>query len=678
MPTITQENRFLKLDTPLGADVLLIRSFSCSERISGLYTVHVAVAVTPENVRAVKGSDLIGKEALISLSQLDDETRFFHGIIRRLVFTGKDNDFFHFNLEIVPWLWLLTQATDCRIYQEKKVPEIVEQILKDRGCPAFEFNLSKPHTSWDYCVQYRETFYQFIARLLEQEGMFFYFKHAEEKCTLVIADNPAVHECCPGNSQYRFEEAGAGEGAHEDMVHHWEVNEQLRPGKFTMRDHHFQIPSHELLVSEPSVIEVGDNHQLEIYDYPGEYSHLFVQPDKRLGEVQEEGNLAVRRRMLAEEAAYRVVSAASTAKSAISGFTFDLTNHFQRDYNKEYVITSVQHTATQSPDYVNNSPVEHPYKNTFHCILSETPFLPGRATPKPTVLGPQTAVVVGPKGEEIYTDKYGRVKVRFFWDRYAKGDETSSCWIRVSSPWGGKSWGGVAVPRIGQEVIVDFLEGDPDQPIITGRVYNAEQMPPYDLPKQAMVSGMKTNSTPGGGGYNEIALDDTKKKEMFRMHAQYDMSTTVEHDDTQTIHNNRTITVDGTHTETIVKDTKITVSEGNLVHTVAKGSADYTVKKDITETYLANQKTNVTNVITITAGDEIKIITGESSIHMKKDGTINISGVDITITGGKTTKIGVGNQNMTCNLQKVEVSGAAINSSAVGMHEITGALVKIN
>jgi len=193
-----------------------------------------------------------------------------------------------------------------------------------------------------------------------------------------------------------------------------------------------------------------------------------------------------------------------------------------------------------------------------------------------------------------------------------------------------------------------------------------------------MVSGMKTNSTPGGGGYNEIALDDTKKKEMFRMHAQYDMSTTVEHDDTQTIHNNRTITVDGTHTETIVKDTKITVSEGNLVHTVAKGSADYTVKKDITETYLANQKTNVTNVITITAGDEIKIITGESSIHMKKDGTINISGVDITITGGKTTKIGVGNQNMTCNLQKVEVSGAAINSSAVGMHEITGALVKIN
>ena len=661
LPNFTQDTRFLHLDTPLGKDVLLIRSFSCTERISGLYSIQVSVAVVPAKVRDVKASALIGQDCVITMFLAADKARYFHGLVRGLVFTGKDNDFYYYNLELVPWLWLLTQTTDCRIYQEKTIPEIIEQLLGDRGCPSFEFKITKPHTAWDYCVQYRETFFQFFARLLELEGIFFYFEQTKDKHTLVIADNPASHQPCPLNHRYRFEEAGIGETALEDMVHHWEVNEQLRPGKFTMRDHNFQIPSNDLNVSEPSVIEVGDNHKLEIYDYPGEFSQLFVEPDKRLGKVKDEGTLAVRRRMLAEEAAYKVISAASTAKSAISGFKFDLTNHFQKDYNKEYVLTHVQHQATQSPDYVNNQPVEHPYTNSFRCILSETPFVPARATAKPTMLGPQTAVVVGPKGEEIYTDKYGRVKVRFFWDRYSKADEKSSCWIRVSSPWGGKNWGGVAVPRIGQEVIVDFIEGDPDQPIITGRVYNAEQMPPYDLPKQSMVSGMKSNSTPGGGGYNEIALDDTKKKEMIRIHAQYDMATTVEHDDTQTIHNNRTISVDGTHTETIKKDTTIKVTEGKQTNIVNK------------EIVITSETAH----IHITAATQIKLEVGASKLLMKSNGDIELSGANIAING--TAKIRIHAPEVTSEgTMQHQTKGSIVVSEGTATNTVKGGMVMLN
>jgi type VI secretion system secreted protein VgrG len=326
------------------------------------------------------------------------------------------------------------------------------------------------------------------------------------------------------------------------------------------------------------------------------------------------------------------------------------------------------------------------YSNHFSCMPRKVPYRPPRTTPRPTVQGPQTAVVVGRAGEEIYTDKYGRVKVQFHWDREGKQNENSSCWIRVSHPWAGKGWGAVAIPRIGQEVIVDFLEGDPDQPIITGRVYNAEQMPPYALPAGGVVSGLKTNSTKGGGGYNEMSMDDTKGKEKITIHGQYDMNTTVEHDDSQTVHNNRTITVDGTHTERIKKDTTITITEGNYQHDVQKGTAQYHVKGAVTEIYEDTQDTTVTKTITIDgkaniliqAVDEITLRVGAHFISINKNGQITISSDKIVATALTEAKMGVGNQNVIFDTLKVATSGAAINSSAKGMHEITGAVVKIN
>jgi type VI secretion system secreted protein VgrG len=319
-------------------------------------------------------------------------------------------------------------------------------------------------------------------------------------------------------------------------------------------------------------------------------------------------------------------------------------------------------------------------------------------------MGSQTAVVTGPSGEEIWTDKYGRVKIQFHWDRYGEHDENSSCWVRVSHPTAGKNWGAVQIPRIGQEVIVDFLEGDPDQPIITGRVYNAEQMPPFALPASDMVAGMKSNSTPGGGGYNEISMDDTKGKEGITIHGQYDMNTTVENDQNTTIvSGNRSVTVkSGTFTEKIKGDTKITIDEGTYSHKVAANKATYHVSGALTENYDDTQTTSVKSTITITsveaqvhvnAGKEIKLKTGDSQLLMKKDGTIQLTGKNIVVTGdtdikisapqvsGTGTKevtIGVGVNSVTTDTKGVSTGGAKITSAAVGVHEISGALIKLN
>jgi type VI secretion system secreted protein VgrG len=468
---------------------------------------------------------------------------------------------------------------------------------------------------------------------------------------------------------------------------------------------------------------VGGTDKLEVYDYPGGYAQRFDGVNRGGGEqtaelkkIFEDNRRTAAIRLLQEAVPGLEVQGTSTCGQFVSGHKFTLERHFNA--NGSYVLTGVKHAANQPGSHSGNGAAAFAYTNSFTCIPAALPYRPLRVTPRPTVLGTQTAVVVGPKGEEIFTDKYGRVKVQFHWDRQGKYNADSSCWIRVSTTWAGKQWGFIQIPRIGQEVIVDFLEGDPDNPIIVGSVYNAEQMPPSKLPDKKMCSGMKSSSTPGGGGYNEISIDDTKGKEKITIHGQYDMNTTVEHDMADTVHNNRTITVGGTHTETIKKDTKIEITEGKLEHKVLSKTADYHVEGAVTEKYNATQATTVKNNITITsaaggiklqtpgnkdavpageiiidASKKITLHTGKSKLEMDVDGNITLHGVNIKvvgdteikesaptieITGQQEAKIGVGGQNMICDTSQVAVSGAAISSNAEGTHEITGAVVKIN
>ncbi|MBI5656716.1 MAG: type VI secretion system tip protein VgrG, partial [Geobacter sp.] len=288
----------------------------------------------------------------------------------------------------------------------------------------------------------------------------------------------------------------------EDSISALEVTQEIRAGKYTLNDFNFETPAANLMVEVPAKQTVGPGER-EVYDYPGRY-------DKRA-----EGDGVAKVRMQEEEAAITVINGSGNCRAFTSGCRFTLQGYSRDDMNeKDYVITSIRHDAKQ--EYASGeTETELAYVNNFTCIPFDVPYRPLRKTPKPVVRGSQTAIVVGPSGEEIYTDKYGRIKVQFHWDREGKNDENSSCWIRVAQVWAGTGWGAMFIPRIGHEVIVDFLEGDPDKPIITGRVYHGTNNPPYKLPDEKTKSTIKTNSSPGGGGFNEIRFEDKKHEEQI-------------------------------------------------------------------------------------------------------------------------------------------------------------------
>ena len=677
MPTYTQENRFIRIDTPLGADELLLHSFNGEESISRLFRFELTMH--SEN-RSIAFDSIVGKKATVTLFLPDRSKRYINGIISSFSQGGSSpleggetpTHLTVYYATLVPWLWTLTRTSDCRIFQNMSVPDIISKIFKEYGLSDFSMRLYGQFEPREYCVQYRETDFDFVSRLMEEEGIFYFFEHSQDKHVLVLANRPNEFKTSPLHKDVAYKSV-RGEERVWDVITEWNQSQEVRPGKYTLRDYNFKQPSLDLT----STVTGRDERKFEIYDYPGEYR------DKGQGER------LVGLRIEEEQTPLIVISGSSACAGFTPGYRFDLRDHYRRDFNKSYVLTSVSHSANQGNNYrssAEGASGSFYYANRFQCIPFPTPFRPPRVTPRPFVRGSQTAMVVGPAGEEIYVDQYGRVKVQFHWDREGKRDENSSCWIRVSQNWAGKRWGGIFIPRIGQEVIVDFLEGDPDQPIITGRVYNGESMPPYELPEKMVVSGIKTQ-THKGQGYNELSMDDTAGAEKITIHAQYDMGTTVEHDDSQTVHNNRTITVDGTHTETIKKDTVITITEGPFTLDVQANTHTHHVKQNVFEWYDADQQTVVQNNIStqavtgqiyIDAKTQIILHCGQSLLVMKADGTIELSGVKINISGSEEVRAGVGNQNTVFNRSRVETSGAAINTSAVGMHEISGALIKIN
>jgi type VI secretion system secreted protein VgrG len=677
LPTYTQENRFIRIDTPLGVDELLLHSFNGEEGVSRLF--HFQLRMHSEN-RSIPFDSIVGKKATVTVFLPDRSRRYINGIISSFSQGGSSpleggaspTHFTSYYATLVPWLWNLTRTSDCRIFQNMSVPDIITKIFKEHGFSDFANRLYGAFEPREYCVQYRETDFDFISRLMEEEGIFYYFEHSQEKHILALANRANEFKPSPLHKDVAYKSI-IGEERVMDVITEWNQSQEVRPGQYTLRDYNFKQPSLDLT----STVTGKDERKYEMYDYPGEY-HEKGQGERLVGLRIEE-----------EQTPLIVISGSSACSGFTPGYRFDLRDHYRRDFNKSYALTYVSHTASQGNNYRSSaeSAVEaFYYANQFQCVPHPTPFRPPRVTPRPFVRGSQTAMVVGPAGEEIYVDKYSRVKVQFHWDREGKRDENSSCWIRVSQNWAGKRWGGIFIPRIGQEVIVDFLEGDPDQPIITGRVYNGESMPPFELPEKMVVSGVKTQ-THKGQGYNELSMDDTAGNEQITIHAQYDMGTTVEHDDTQTVHNNRTITVNGTHTETIKKDTIITITEGPYTLDVQANTHTHHVKQNVFEWYDADQQTvvqnnistqTVTGQIYVDAKTQITLHCGASLLIMKEDGTIELSGVKINISGSEEVKNGVGNQNTVFNRSKVETSGAAINTSAVGIHEISGALIKIN
>lgn len=496
----TQDNRLIAIDTPLGMDALLLTKFTGREGLSVPFGFELDIVSENHNV---KFEDIIGKNATVSVILADGDKRFFNGIISRFAqgMAGEEDKSIHFSCytaTMVPWLWLLSRTADSRIFQQLSVPDIVEQIFTEKGFLDYKLLLDDTYEQKDYCVQYRETDFDFISRLFEKEGIFYFFEHDEGKHTLVLADAPDKHKHCPKQETARCQ-ISAGGWTEEDVITNLEWTQEIRVGKYTLNDYNFEIPSADLKVEAPSTIELGPGER-EIYDYPGSYAK------------RDNGDRLVNIRMQEQESRITTITGSSVCRAFTSGYKFDIQDYHREDINeKSYVLTSLSHNASQAISSGDVEP-DFSYVNNFVCIPHDVPYRPSLITSKPVIEGAQTAIVVGPAGEEIYTDEHGRIKVQFHWDREGKKDENSSCWIRVSQIWAGAGWGAMHIPRIGQEVIIDFLEGDPDRPIITGRVYHGANTPPYTLPDEKTKSTIKSNTSPGGGTANELLMEDKSGK----------------------------------------------------------------------------------------------------------------------------------------------------------------------
>lgn len=628
MPEWTELKRFLNFLTPLGPDKFLLRSFSGEEGISELFHFHLDLLSEDPNVGF---DDIVGKNVTLSVRLSATGTaRYINGHVSRFSQLPGEERLTHYQAEVVPWLWFLTRTADCKIFQNMNVLDIVKKVFQDFNFTDFEDQTQKTYPKWEYCVQYRETAFNFVSRLMEQEGVFYFFKHENGKHTLVLGDVPSVHKPCPDQFRVMFDRSALLEARHEeDVVYGWKQEQEMRAGKYAVCDYNFETPATRLNTEVDSAINQGGNHRFEIYDYPGIYLN------------RGEGDTLAKVRIEEQEAVHALFYGESDCRTLASGFKFDLYGYERQDQNATYVLTHIAHSGEEGGFYSGQgSSTDSSYKNTFTAIEAPVPFRPPRVAPKPLIHGTQTAVVVGPSGEEIYVDKYGRVKVQFHWDRLGKLDQASSCWIRVAEPVAGKGWGEVWTPRIGQEVVVSFLEGDPDRPLITGSVYNAVQMPPYTLPDEQTKSTFKSYSSKGGGGFNEIRFEDKKGSEQVFIHGERNLDVRVKNDRFEILGGESHLIVTKDQLELVKQDK----------HLYVKG--DQNEKVDGTVSLKAGQN------IQIKAGQNCALDAGQE-IHLK-------AGMNLVIESGTALTLKVGGNFVNINSGGIFIKGSMVMINSGG------------
>jgi len=674
-------DRPMKLTTPLGADKLVLVALRGREAISELFRLELDV-LWQDRSKTLPFDQLLGQNVSVEMAHRSGK-RYFNGIVIGVSQGERDFRFTRYRLEVVPQLWLLTRRKQSRIFQQLSVPDILKQVLQGLQV---SYEIQGTFEPREYCVQYRETDFNFVSRLMEDEGIYYFFKHTEGTHKLVLANGPQSHPAIPFQPTVIYEEA-SGHTAEEDRVHDWLKAQEIRSGKYLAWDHCFELTGKHLEAEKAALKSVavgrvehkltaGGASELEIYDYPGGYAQRFDGIDKSggdqagsLNKVFEDNARTVGIRMQQETVPSLLIHARSGHAGFTAGHTFDLTEHFSDD--GKFVLTAVEHDASQPiGDEKEKQPYQ--YQNHFQCIPAALPFRPQQTTEIPSICGVQTGLVVGPAGDEIFTDKYGRVKVQFQWDRQGKKDSNSSCWMRVATFWAGKQWGAIHIPRIGQEVIIDFIEGDVDHPIIVGSVYNAEQMPPYALPANMTQSGIKSRSSQGGtpDNFNEIRFEDKKGSEQVFIHAEKNQDIEVEkdethwvgHDRTKTIDHDETVHVKHDRTETVDHDEAITI-HGKQSRTIDKDqSTTITQGNQSIEVQMGNQTTKIDlGKIETSAMQSIELKVGPSSIKMDPSG-ITIKGLMITVDAQVQ---GVFKSVMT------QVTGS-------GMTQVQGGLVTIN
>lgn len=678
----------LSVSTPFGPDKLTLTALSGEEGVCHLFCYQLHMVAKDAKLDFKK---VIGKPVSVSLRTAAGEPRYLHGIVGRFALTGYEAWNYRYTAELRPWLWLLTHTTNCRIFQNLSIPDIIKKIFKDGGFTDVKDSLKGTYSPRDYVVQYNETACQFVSRLMEEEGIFYYFAHEQSKHTLVLADDPDGYAPCPSLTEAVYKPLEEAAWRDSDIITECALTGAVTTGAYAHTDYNFETPATSLLASSK-----GKGSTWKRFEYPGRYLK------------KADGEKRAKVRLEEQEHTGLLLSGTSQCRSFISGHTFTLAKHFRSDANGEYMLLRVSQHWSEADGY----------SNAFLAISRKTPFRPARLTPRPIIAGTQTAVVVGPSGKEIWTDKHGRIKVQFHWDQEGKKDDKSSCWVRVAHNWAGKQWGTFFLPRVGMEVVVSFLEGDPDQPLVTGAVYNGQMTLPYALPANQTRSTIKSDSSEGHGGFNEIRFEDKKDAEEIFVQAQKDMKIQVKNDRTKVVDHDEINHIKAKRTTTVTADETLIVADGNRALEVktgtetykVKGTRDLTVegaethtnKADFSHTADANYTLKIKGDLvidvtgTITMKSAKSITTEAGTAYNNKSGTAftNKAGTSLTNEAGTnlTNKAGASLTNdasasltnkagatMTNEASATLTSKGALHTvEASGIMTVKGAMVKIN
>ncbi|WP_258911202.1 type VI secretion system Vgr family protein [Pseudomonas putida] len=596
---LTQHQRLFTFDSPLPPEQeLQLLSFSGREAISELFSFQAHLISQDARIELKK---LIGKKVTLGIALADGTTRYISAHVSDFVHTGADGGIANYTAELVPWIWILSRRRDSRIFQDKTTEQIVKEVFDYYlSLAEHEFRLSQPLKPISYCTQYQESDLNFVLRLLEQEGLFFTFEHSQEGHRMIISDDSSMLPQLERQPLIRYHSASVTETA--DSITAWSSARRMQPTRLTLKSFDYKQPGNPHLVQLNSVNQQGEVGQYEVFEYEGLYGYA----------DSDEGMRKARRRLEAMEVDGKTFHGESNCRAMEPGHYFELSQHYDHDNDapddRQFLLLSVTHWGQNN--YANDG--EAGYRNSFSCIRRKIPFRPALRTPRAGISGPQTAIVVGPHGEEIYTDELGRVKLQFHWDRNGEFNDQSSCWVRVTQSGASGGFGSIQIPRIGDEVVVVFLDGNPDRPLIMGSLYNSTNTPPWSLPANKTQSGFLTRSMKGDGGTaNFFRFEDKAGAEQIIMHAERNMDTEIELDETHEVGNNRVIKVGGTHSEVIKKDTLVNITEGS-----------YTLKVD-------------NNLIQVSAMESILLEVGTSKITIKPNKiTIEADSIDIL---GKNT-----------------------------------------
>jgi type VI secretion system secreted protein VgrG len=725
--------RSANFSSPLG-DRVQLYSMTGRETLGQLFTYEVDLLSPEDNIDL---SELLGQGASVVFERTDGSFREFTGYVTQFSLVGEHSNQARYRATLRPWLWFLAQNRNSRIFQHQSVPEIVLDLFREHGFTDVENLLSGQYEKWEFLVQYRESDFNFISRMLEHEGIYYYFTHADGRHKLVLADSAAAHEAPPGYELIPYFPPMERERRQDEHFDSWILSRQIRQGHVVLRDFNYLYPLPFESNKKAQFKEPGST--LEQYDYPAQINA--PDGDKAVELTTTRAEI----RMEEHQADYETVRGAGPVRGLFAGAKFALTQYPREDQNKEYLVVSAGYEIQVGEFESNNVRDAEPlFRFQLSAIDAKRPYRSPRVTPKPRVEGPQTATVVGDEGKEITTDEFGRVRVLFHWDRYHEYNSEASCMVRVSQSWAGFGWGSFHLPRHNQEVIVDFLEGDPDRPIITGRVYNNDNMPPYG-DKNGTQSGFKSHSTPGGGpdNFNEIRFEDKKGEEDLHVQAEKDMSTLIKHDRTTTILRNDTLNItgdqfikihgnlsmivegvtekdnpdkakpvksslgvtgahriDASDTIDIQAPNKITLTVGGSTITITPGSITLsaggsTVAIDANVFAQSKGQSHMmldanaflqssgkgsllldANACTQSSGGSQLLLDGDASLS--SGGGVNISGK--TVTGAGTSELalsGGGGGKVTLNAGSAELGGPQTTVSSDGVTSVSGSMVKI-